>query len=167
MITDLQELDLEVCDEISRYGYSSEELGNMKDYLRRVRDGEAQRHEYTVTKFTIVLFGTRGDMIAHWLKRFRTLKSASDELPPELVQGNYKCRGNFVVGMKASLSRLIKDGIELDDETMSKIKEFFDYEFDFARRTTREEIVFINQTLDVTLNDLERLEKEEADENPE
>jgi len=73
------------------------------------------------------------------------------------VQGHYKCRGNFVVGLRATLRRLIMDAIGLDREIVAKIEEFCHREFDFTRRTTPGEIIYLNEVIDVVIEDLERL----------
>ena len=160
MVT-FENIDIDKIDEKPRYGYTSQEIRNLKNVVRRNRLSQ-QKIGKTSKRWVLAIL-TREGLVKHYLDRIEWFKTASNELPEELVQGHYKCRGNYIVGLRGALKSAISEEITFSDFAREQMNKFFGYSFKYykAERTTPEEIDFINETLDIVIDDLERLFREE------
>jgi hypothetical protein len=89
-----------------------------------------------------------------------------DDLPEEDVRNlatldekgcfkvdNYKCRGNYIVGLSLTLQEMIENNAINESELIEKIMQFRHYDFSYYhdKFTTKEEINMINQILTDTI----------------
>jgi len=77
----------------------------------------------------------------------RTLATLDDK--SHFLGDNYKCRGNYIVGLSLDLQAAVNDGVINDCALASKINGFSHHNFSFQRGefTTKEEMVMINRIL--------------------
>ena len=78
----------------------------------------------------------------------------------DLTQGRgtqYKCQGNFIVGLNLELAGTVEDGVVTDPELIGEIREFraHDFRFHHGEFTTKEEVEMMNGILDKVLAHLE------------
>jgi len=154
--------DIDQIDEEPRYGYSSQVIGHFKELLRQRLDSEKGPLEGWIMDWVISVLNR--ELPDHYLRRLKWFKSASDELPPELAQGHYKCRGNEISGIGVGFQAMISASIITDNVVLEQIAKYQSYNFSYHRgrgsRTTRVEIDFINETLDIVIRHLEELAKQ-------
>jgi hypothetical protein len=111
-----------------------------------------------------------GTLKEFYLKEFiHRRDDYSDELPDVDVRtltkldekghftgDNYKCRGNYISALSLKLRTAVEDGIVTDPEVINKIEQFKGFGYVEGKRTTKEEIDFINQILADVIEHLEK-----------
>lgn len=83
----------------------------------------------------------------------------SDELPPQKItaeDGNYKCRGNVICGIRNRIEFLKSQGLIKSDEAIKKSEIFAKQveDRDFSVFSTREDVNRLNDILDVMIGEL-------------
>jgi len=153
----LGKIDLDGIDESPRYGYSSQEIGSLKKTAIRCRRKEQELGAWNEQWILAIL--TKRGLVDYYLDKLRWFKTASNDLPKQLVHGHYKCRCNYIVGVKADIKTALHERIVFDKSVRDKIEEFFTHKFAYSRakRTTPQEIVFINEVLDSVIRNLEKM----------
>lgn len=122
--------------------------GSIKVYFEAVRDGALPGYYY---------------------EEFRRRRfEYSDELPDEDVrlritdpyarQIQYKCQGNYLLGLTTTLQGAVRDGVIIDRGLQRKIEEFVksDLNFKLGDPKNAERIQRVNDILDKTLSRLGR-----------
>ena len=95
-----------------------------------------------------------------YLEAFRRIRhDFSDELPPQRVtaqDGDYKCRGNVIAGVRSRVEILFMRGIIQGSEAIEKGRAFSKQvaERDFSVFSTRQDIDQLNEILDVMIEEL-------------
>ncbi len=113
-----------------------------------------------------------GILASYYLDKFRFKRdNYLDELPSEDVRNlatldergcfvgdNYKCRGNYIVGLGAVTGAAINDSVISDLCLIETLKQFrlHDFGYHHGEFTTIEEIEMINQILNGVIQYLER-----------
>jgi len=112
-----------------------------------------------------------GTLPQFYLELFHDLKhNYTDELPEEDVRNhieidqetglwkglNYKCRGNYIVGLSSWLQGAIEDSVITENLIQGEINSFRKHSFNFERGefTSQKEINMMNKVLDIVIENL-------------